>query len=326
MTPQNPPSLRDYDAALTGSAFYPQPEAGYLRIGGPDRQSFLQRQSTNDLGLLSPERRVTTVLTSATARILDVLTLISEPEAIGAITLPGLASETTRFLKSRIFFTDKVTVEDGSGEFAQIDLIGPIAAQTLLQLGLNRVPSQSDFAFGDISGVRVQVVSQHGLGYRLMVAAEEAEKITAALAESGAAQLAPESYAVIRVEAGLAAAGHELTEDYTPLETGLAWAISKDKGCYTGQEVIARQITYDKITRQLVGLKLEEEVKTGDRVWTLEDNKSVGNITSTAFSPRFGQIALAVIKRPYYEPGTKVSIGDLDAAIQATVTPLPFQV
>jgi folate-binding protein YgfZ len=326
MSPQNAPSPPDYEAALTGCAFYPQATAGYLRIGGPDRQPFLQRQSTNDLGLLSPQRSVTTILTSATARILDVLTLIAEPEAIGAITLPGLTAATTRFLRSRIFFMDNVTLEDASGEFAQIDLIGPKAAQMLLQLGVEHVPSQSDLVLGDISGMRVQVLSQQGLGYRLLVAAEQTEKITTAIAESGAARLAPEHYAVIRVEAGLPAAGHELTEDYTPLETGLAWAISKDKGCYTGQEVIARQITYDKITRQLVGLKTEGKAETGGRVWTLEDNKSAGNITSAAFSPRFGHIALAVIKRPYHEPGTKVLIGELDAAIQATVASLPFEV
>jgi folate-binding protein YgfZ len=326
MIPKNPPSPPDYDAALTDSAFYLQAESGYLRIGGPDRQSFLQRQTTNDLGLLSTDGSITTVLTSATARILDVLTLLSEPEAIGAITLPGLAAATTRFLQSRIFFMDKVTVEDASGEFAQIDLIGPRAEQVLLQLGLERAPSQSELAVGDISGMRVRVLRQQGLGYRLLVAAEEAEKIIAALAESGAAQLAPEHYEIIRVEAGVPAAGHELTEDYTPLETGLAWAISKDKGCYTGQEVIARQITYDKITRQLAGLKLYREAEAGDRVWILEDNKAAGDITSIAFSPRFGHIALAVIKRPYHEPGTQVLVGDLEAAVQARVSRLPFQV
>ncbi|HZD57192.1 MAG TPA: glycine cleavage T C-terminal barrel domain-containing protein [Anaerolineales bacterium] len=325
MRAQNSISLVGYEAALSGSAFYPQAEAGYLRIGGPDRQSFLQRQSTNDVGLLSAERSVTTVLTSATARILDVLTLIAEPEAIGAITLPGLAAATTRFLQSRIFFMDQVTVEDASGEFAQIDLMGPKAAQTLLQLGLERVPSEDEMAVGDISRTGVLILSQQKLGYRLLVAAEQAERISAIMLEGGAAQLAPEHYAVIRVEVGLPAAGHELTEDYTPLETGLAWAISNDKGCYTGQEVIARQITYDKITRQLVGLKLGEEAKSGDKVWTLEGNKSVGNITSIASSPCFGHIALAVIKKPYYEPETKVLIGDLGAAIQGTVTTLPFR-
>ena len=326
MTIQNSSLLPDYDAALTGCAFYPQAQAGYLRIGGPDRQSFLQRQSTNDLDLLSPEGSVTTVLTSAAARILDVLTLISEPEAIGAITLPGLAAATNRFLQSRIFFMDKVTVEDVSGKFAQMDLIGPKAEQMLLRLGLERAPAESELAVGYISGVGARVLrQQHGLGYRLLVAAKEAEKIMADLAESGAVQLAPEHYEVIRVEAGVPAAGHELTEDYTPLETGLAWAISKDKGCYTGQEVIARQITYDKITRQMVGLKLDGEAQAGDRVWTLEDKKSAGNITSTASSPRFGQIALTVIKRSHHEPGTKVLIGELESAIHATISRLPFQ-
>ena len=75
--------------------------------------------------------------------------------------------------------------------------------------------------------------------------------------EGRTSALAPEDYETLRVEAGLPAVGHELTEDYTPHETNLAAWISETKGCYTGQEILARQVTYDKITRHLVGLKLD---------------------------------------------------------------------
>ena len=98
MASQTSLKLAGYEAAISQAAFYHQEHAGYLHIRGEDRQAFLQRQTTNDVRLLSPERAVTTVLTSATARILDVLTLVAEPEAIGAITLPGQAPETATFL------------------------------------------------------------------------------------------------------------------------------------------------------------------------------------------------------------------------------------
>jgi folate-binding Fe-S cluster repair protein YgfZ len=77
-----------YEAALSGAAFFPQVSAGYLVIGGADREAFLQRQTTNDVRLLAPERALVTVLTSPTAHILDMLTLLADPEAIGALTCP----------------------------------------------------------------------------------------------------------------------------------------------------------------------------------------------------------------------------------------------
>ena len=79
-------------------------------------------------------------------------------------------------------------------------------------------------------------------------------------------------------------------------------AVSGNKGCYPGQEVIARQLTYDKVTQRLVGLRLDEPVAPGGRL--LAEGKPVGVITSAAVSPRFGAIALGVVKRPHHEVGT----------------------
>jgi folate-binding protein YgfZ len=141
----------------------------------------------------------------------------------------------------------------------------------------------------------------------------------------GAAALDGVDYESLRVEAGLPAAGHELTETYTPLETGLEAAISDNKGCYTGQEIIARQITYDKVTQHLCGLRLSQPASPGARIWAEE--KLAGQVTSITASPRYGPLALAIIKRPYFEPGTAVLVGEtIESAIQAQVQALPFQI
>lgn len=324
MTSHTQLKLPSYEAAIHQTAYFPQTTAGYVRIRGEDRQAFLQRQSTNDVQLLDSDRSVTTVLTSATARILDLLRLVQEPEAIGAITLPGRGQETTRFLKSKIFFMDKASVEDASQEFAQFDLIGHEAPKTLKSIGLNQVPSDDELVSGEVSGVEIRILSQRGSGYRLVVPAQNSEDIVAILTDAGAVELTPEAYAVLRVEMGIPETGHELTEDYTPLETGLDWTVSGDKGCYTGQEVIARQITYDKVTRQMVGLRLSGEVEAGARVSSLEDKKNVGEVTSYAHSPRFGHIALAVIRKPHHQPGIEMLIIDNSEEIHASVTSLPF--
>lgn len=318
-------NLPGYEAARTYAAFFIQPDAGYLRINGEDRIAFLQRQTTNDLRLLGPDRAMVTVLTSPTARILDVFLLLQEPDAIGVITLPGRGAATGRYLRGRIFFMDRVTVTDASATVAQIDLEGPHAEAVLHALGVIQTPALDQVILATICGVPTRVIGRKGLtgfGYRLLVPAEASGTAIKALGDGGVTPLTVESYETLRVEAGMPGPRSELTEEYTPLEVRLQDAISDRKGCYTGQEVIARQITYDKVTRRLVGLQLETPVVVGNQV--LAEGKPVGVITSAAISPRFGPIALAVIKRPYDQPGTAVTAVGESSSARAMVTSLPF--
>lgn len=324
MTHTTATTLKGYETALSGAAFFPQVSAGYLVIGGADREAFVQRQTTNDVRLLAPERALVTVLTSPTAHILDVLTLLAEPEAIVALTLPERGAETARFLRSRIFFMDKVSLDDASPEYRQVDLIGPQAAEGLSGLAVSRLPQVDEVLSSQVSGSVLRVFGQRGFGYRLLVPAASFEEITALLAAAGALALSADSYNILRVEAGSPDAGHELVAEYTPLEAGLEWAISGTKGCYTGQEVIARQITYDKVTRHLVGLRAEGELNLGERLWSPQEERPAGNVTSVAISPRFGPIALGIIRRPFDAPGTQLAAGEPASDRRATVTALPF--
>lgn len=321
---KSPPSP-DYEAAISGATYFHQAQAGYLRITGIDRQAFLQRQSTNDLRKLEPGLSLVTVLTTPAARILDVLTLLEEPEAIDVITLPSYGDKTARYLKSRIFFMDKVSLEDASSEHSQIELIGPQSQVMLQRMGLPFPGDERHVVSGEIAGNPVRILEQHQPSYRLLFPTAAFSEISAALRAAGTLSLSLESYENLRVEAGVPAAGFELTEENTPLETGLVWAVSDSKGCYTGQEVIARQITYDKITHQLVGLRLERPAQTGDHLQSLEDNKSVGLVTSAVRSPRFGPIALAIVRRPHHTSGTQFTLGEQANRSIATVVDLPFQ-
>jgi folate-binding protein YgfZ len=132
--------------------------------------------------------------------------------------------------------------------------------------------------------------------------------------------LSPEAYEVRRVELGLPGPARELTEDYTPLETNLDAAISDSKGCYTGQEIIARQVTYDKITKRMAGLKLQAPVAAGAAVHV--EGRGAGEVTSAVHSPNCGAIALAILKRPHHAPGTAVTVGE--EGTRGVVVALPF--
>lgn len=318
----------DPAAPLPTTAYYPIQAGGILRIAGPDRKDFLQRQTTNDLVQLSPGRPLMTVLTSPTARILDVLTLI-EPTNVEtndsellAITLPDRAETTAAYLRGKIFFMDKVTVVDVSADFLLIELFGA-ATETLLEsLGFGvseEIPAACTITF---EGQTLTFIRQVEGPVVLMVHVSTAGALSDQLESLGAAAFTADQYQIQRVETGRPGSTDELTADYTPLENNLTWAISSTKGCYTGQEVIARQITYDKVTRKLIGIRLAAMVTVGSKVWS--GKQAAGTVTSTALSPQFGPIALAMLKRPHHDIGTEVTVGEPGTGTQGVVSGLPF--
>ena len=316
-----------YTAALESAAYYPLPNPGLLRVSGADRAAFIQRQTTNDIRQLSAGQLQLSVLTNPAARILDVFHLMVDDEGLLALTLPGKGAATTAYLKSRIFFMDKVNLADQSTGFSQVELIGPGSATLLQQLGIADFPAELQVVHTEIGGAGMHLLGRApgiDLGLRLLLPGGSRASVLATLEQAGFAPLSPDQYDLLRIETGLPAAGRELTEEYTPLETGLAGAISAAKGCYTGQEIIARQVTYDKVTQRLCGVRLEVDVPAGLRLWA--EGKLAGTLTSTAVSPRFGAIGLAIVKRPHDQPGTTLAAGDsaVNRAATAVISTLPF--
>jgi folate-binding protein YgfZ len=315
-----------YKAALESVAYFHQPEAGFLRLEDRDRIDFLQRQSTNDLRQVKVNRTVSTVLTSPTARIQDVFCVIDEGEWLGVVTLPGRSAETAKFLRDRIFFSDQVRVHELSAEVAQILLIGPQLDGFMEKLGLHS-PKPDHMIQGRIADQPIKVLSQSILtstGYRMLVPVSIVDVILEALDGAKATALDVETFAILRVEAGLPGPDGELVADYTPLEVQLEKLISDSKGCYTGQEVIARQITYNKVTKKLVGIRLSDPVQVGAAIKV--EGKSAGRLTSVVNSPRFGPIGLGVIRSQYCDPGTAISIPREGGSVAGgEITALPFK-
>jgi tRNA-modifying protein YgfZ len=322
--------FQGYYESQTGAAYFRLNGSGLLYIQGPDRKDFLQRQTTADLNKLQRGQVMLSVLTSPTARILDVpgfyIPAGHGPEdAIAAVTLPGYAETTARFLKSRIFFNDNVKVIDGTEEYEQWLIIGPEAGQVLEKIGAKRIPEQGTAVNFVIEGEEwdlLRLPERFELGYRIIFPKILGERLQAVLAECSAVELVENAYEVLRIEAGLPSAGKELIDAYTPLETGLDFAVSDAKGCYTGQEVIARQLTYDKVTRYLTGIRLDSPVEPGASIEA--EGRPAGVITSSAQSPRYGTIALGIVRRAHHEPGTRLTILAGDRKITGEVQGLPF--
>ncbi|MDX1437432.1 MAG: glycine cleavage T C-terminal barrel domain-containing protein [Anaerolineales bacterium] len=319
-----------YEGAKLAPFFFEYEQPGFLTLAGEDRLDYLQRQTTNNLELLAPGGWLKTVLTNPAARILDVLSVFEIPRGggidplIGMITLPGRGGHTLEYFRRRIFFMDKVTLEDESAAVKQVIVSGPKAEEILPAIGLEAPRESGNFTQTDLDQSQIWAFSHGSLvgnSYLILSLGEHAGRMIDHLTESGVPVLGRPAYELLRLEAGVPGPDAELTDRYTPLELGLDSAISSEKGCYTGQEVIARQITYDKVTQRLVGIQLSEQTVPGEAIFA--DGKKVGTVTSTGVSPKFGPLALGIIRRPHNEAGSLVQIGD-QRPVEGRVTGLPF--
>ncbi len=259
MTPPTSPDLA-YTAACTTVAWADLSGHGWLRVSGRDRLDFLQRLSTNDFRKLAPGAGLPTVLATATGRMIAMLIACASEDAVYLRTAPGRAGTLTSHLSSLIFWNDELEVSDLSAETVQFGLFGPGAARWLADAAGVALDDLQPYAWrsGSIGGTPAMIQRGGALeasDWTVIAAAEHGDQLRSMLA-AAAPSLDQSQVEILRVEKGIPAWGSELSDQVTPLEAGLRAAISDNKGCYTGQEVIARQLNYDKVTRRMVGLLL----------------------------------------------------------------------
>ncbi len=310
-----------YRALWDGAVLQRRPQSGLLVLSDADRQDFLHRMTTNEINGLTAGQSTVTILTSPTARTEYVFTVVCRSDELWLLPSAGETDTLARNLKGKIFFMDAVKVVDDSSAWARMRLMGPRAGKVLTTIGID-LSDAADGAWSEKGGIVAVKQTRFDLpGYELLAPVADAERLVSQLADAGVLLVDEPTYHVARIEAGRPIPGTELTDAYNPLESGMAWVCAEDKGCYTGQEIIARQVNYDKITKTLVGLVSDEALVDGAEVRA--DGRNMGTVTSAAYSPALGRfIALAVIKRPANEPGTAVSAGGQPAVVVA----LPFEI
>lgn len=319
--------LAGYLAGRTGAALHDENSHGRIWLAGDDRIDFVQRLSTNDMRL-RPGQGTVTILASPTARIVAVLTVQIHGDGLLLITGADQGPAVFMTLRSQIFFSDKVSLAGRGAALAQFGVYGPAASAVLASAGAGDLSDLAMFDWREVtlagqpcSVQRVEGVGSHGL--IVFAPAPEAATVRSALLTAGAVAISEDAFNVLRVEAGLPAPGIDLNEQVSPLEAGLRRFCNDFKGCYTGQEIIARQITYDKVANHLAGLRLTALAVPGATV--MVDGRQIGWVSSAVQSVALDQpIALAYVRRPNHEPGTEVIVQSTGAAIMAEVTSLPF--
>jgi tRNA-modifying protein YgfZ len=276
-------------------------------LSGADRQPFLERMSTNRLADLAPGTgRATAVLTD-TGRVVDLVACHAGESGTVLITSgPGAAASVSVHLRRYVLFQDHVRVTDATAQVAVVRLLGPAAVDLASQatgLPVAALPPggwlQGSRAGEDVWALRHPMPG--GLGGVDLVTPRGAatEDLVAALAGAGAGALHPAEYARWRVAVRLPAFGAEIDGQTNPLELGLQSVVDFGKGCYIGQEVVARLDSYDKVQRHLVALETGVAVAAGDTVHlavpAAPGRAAAGRVTTSAPSGSGTWLALALV-------------------------------
>ena len=315
----------EYQAGHRGSALRDVSHWGRLSFAGRDHRDFLHRMTTNHLNGLEAGAGLEAVFTDNRGRILELGTFYRAGESTLAVLSPSGREKIPAWL-DRYIFAEQITIQDLTAELAMLEVLGPQAMALAAQvLGQDLTSVADHHLLNDplTEGVWLARLNRFGhAGLRAMGPAAKLIEWWGKLAAAGAQPLGEEAWEMLRVEAGLPLQGRELGEEHNPWEANLGHTVHMNKGCYIGQEVIARLDTYDKVKQRLMGLELAEGPLPPAGTVLRAGNAEAGRLTSAVRIPgRPGGMGLAYVRREHWQPGTQLQ---LEGSPQtARVVPLP---
>lgn len=304
---------------------------GALTVTGPDAAKLLHGLVTNDVeGLRPGEGCHAALLTPKGKMRAEMAVLRLAPEELLLDCEPSLAAPLAAILAGYVPFS-RSTLADATGETGLVHLEGPSAAAVLASAGLPE-PAAASFAHAAASfagvAVRVVRVSRAGeTGFDLRTPRASAGRVLEALVSAGAAAGDPAGLEAGRIEAGIPRWGAELDENVLPNEAWLErTAISYRKGCYLGQETVARLKTYGHVNRHLVALLLPIGCPVAPGAAVRSGEEVVGKVTSAIDSARRGRrVALAFVKREHEAPGVLLAVESADGSLEGVVAAVPLE-
>ncbi len=315
-----------FEAARQGAALFALPGRTQIEITGQDRASFLHNFCTNHIKGLAIGQGCEAIITTIKGRVLFYVLVFAGPESLWIEAESGQAAAILAHLDHYII-TEDVQLVDRSGELKQVYLSGAgagallsrvigVEVETIPQPGLTTVPGVMvrRFSFGSVAG------------FSLVGTAADIANWQSRLVAAGAIEAPAELFAALRIEAGFPQHGVDLSEEHLAQEANRTkLAISFTKGCYLGQEPIARIDALGHVNRLLCGVTSEEavEIPVGTEVFaTREATTPAGTLTSMAVWPLTGRaIGLGMLKREISRDGTACYLGPDRLPAQVRVWP-----
>ncbi len=307
---------QQYAAAREGAALVDLPERGVLEATGPLRQKFLQGMLTNEVQALAAGEGRAAALLDVKGHVQALFRVLVLKDAVLLETLVDRLAPVERTLDH---YKVAAPVRFKVVPTAVLGLLGPLS-EDALRAGGAEIPAAAPESHvrTSLHGIDVQVARASDLpvrGFAVHAPPDAAPGLRAALADAGALTAGREVLDALRVEALRPWLGEDVTEENLLHETGLvAECCSFQKGCYLGQEVVARlDARGGHVSRALRGLRLGAPATRGAPV--VAAGREVGRVTTAALSPRSGPIALAYVHRSHFAPGTDVLVAGSTATV-----------
>jgi folate-binding protein YgfZ len=310
---------------------------GRLCLAGGDRVRFLHGQVTNDVKSLGVGDGCYAALITAKGKMQSDMNIYYLPEELLLDFEPGLTAIVSERLQKYVI-ADDVQIIDVAANYGLLSVQGPKAESVIRAVGIGDDLPAKPFGFvrkPETDFGEVHVMNQPRLltsGFDLLVATDRVKALNKNLVRAaksgGGCECGSEAFEMARIEAGIPRFGADMDETINPLEAGLdTRAISFNKGCYIGQEVISRIRTYSEVAKALRGLRLDDNPmslpKKGDKL--IHDGKEAGFVTSATVSPRLkANIALGYVKREVNQPGTELTLRTADGESRVRIVELPF--
>jgi folate-binding protein YgfZ len=322
----------EYSAVRDGGAGVIDLSArGRLLVSGSEAVMFLNGLITNDMKTLAVDSWMPAVFPNVQGRLIAAVRIIHRSDGF-LIDMEGVSLDTVTKLLQRFTAAGDFHLSDLTGETTMLSIQGGDSSTVVRQVlgaeaamvARGQVATSQLADGGEVNVIRATHTGEDG--FDLFAAANDSSVLLGLLTQAGVPLISTEVAKALRIEAGIPRFGIDMDDTKVVTETNLDDAVSFTKGCYIGQEIIARIKYRGHVAKKLTGVQFDQDsaVAAGARILS-DDEKEIGQITSATISPRLKTtVALGYVKYDYLEPGTKVKVVSAEHEYSGAVAELPF--
>lgn len=319
-------------AINTNVALLDRSYLGKSKMTGKDSLDLLNRISTNDLQYLSIGNVSDTVFVTPKGRIIDWCRILNSGENEYVLIGSSLNANLLNDWINRFIILEDSVIVDISEKYIWLTLIGPHSKLFLSEYSDAPISDSEEAIWLNYNGIVFPafkninfIVPAYNFCFEFKNAEQIVNSFLKTLTKLNGCLIGNDAFQLIRIESGMPEGASEISQDYNPHEARLINSVSFTKGCYTGQEVIARLDTYDKVQKYLMIIDLFEKIEHQAPLEVYIEDEHIGNLTSHAFNPVTGNIVgLGYIKKMYtVENNLYVEIKTPDKRIPAKLRKPP---